>query len=69
MAFTPFAGKISRAASRNKETVAVAALASHAAVKPVRSAARYAQAKQGLFERKVEIEELFHGRTLDIAKI
>jgi hypothetical protein len=54
-----FAGKISRAASRNKDTVA-AARASHAAVKPVRSAARCDWTKQGLVEREVEIEELFH---------
>src|SRR5262249_46908281 len=45
------------------------ARASHAATKPVRSAARYVGTKQGLVERKVEIEELFRASTLDIAKI
>jgi hypothetical protein len=33
---------------------------SHAAVKPVRSAARCDWTKQGFVEREVEIEELFH---------
>jgi len=81
-----FAGKISRAASRNKETVTAAALAL-----PMPLSSRYGLQRdleirsggksprdrgidtisswQGLVDHKVEIEELFHASTLDVAKI
>jgi hypothetical protein len=82
-----FAGKISRAASRNKKTVTAAAQRLRfpwryqagtvcsaiwkygaAETRPDRGIDAYIH-EQGLVERKVEIEELFHFLTLDITKI
>jgi len=68
-----FAGKISRAASCNKETV-TAALLALAAPPPGRywSAAGFGNtevAENRPVERMVEFEELLHALTLDTAKI